>query len=392
MGQEAPTAAGLATLESIGDSAVQGALKNFPTAPGADETLPVTVPGTSCAAGCAIPFGSISPIAPNFYNQKDFIINGDYTQGKHQLSFHVLYDRQRSPNPNFDTPEPQFTGDVAVDARKYLFKDTWIISNRLVNDFRASYSRFLLDYGVPPISRTSRILSWTTAAWISDHRAAPRRATSLTRMKLAIPLATCVGIHLQVGWVVHQVDRAERFPPRARGEWDYTNLNEFVNDYVPTGLNGALRGAGSGLFSGNEYGIALFVQDDWKVTPRLTLNLGLRYEWESVPYGESLESLNSISNLPGPIPQLYPGGPSSIIFGTPKSDTNNFGPRLGFAYDPFGDGKWAVRGGFGISYDVTPQNFPSISLPPQLQTEQNPVLTCSLPVARLVRGFLGWHG
>ncbi len=382
VGQEAPTAAGLATLESIGDSAVQGALKNFPTAPGADETIPVTVPGTSCAAGCAIPFGSISPIAPNFYNQKDFIINGDYTQGKHQLSFHVLYDRQRSPNPNFDTPEPQFTGDVAVDARKYLFKDTWIISNRLVNDFRASYSRFLLDYGVPPtFSNFPNIELDDSGLDIGPQGCSPQ-SNVINTYEARDTLSYVRGNHtFKWGGSYTRWIAPSDFLPRARGEWDYTNLNEFVNDYVPTGLNGALRGAGSGLFSGNEYGIALFVQDDWKVTPRLTLNLGLRYEWESVPYGESLESLNSISNLPGPIPQLYPGGPSSIIFGTPKSDTNNFGPRLGFAYDPFGDGKWAVRGGFGISYDVTPQNFPSISLPPQLQTEQNPVLTCSLPGA-----------
>ena len=54
-------------------------------------------------------------------------------------------------------------------------------------------------------------------------------------------------------------------------------------------------------------------------------------------------------------------------------------PRIGFSWDPSGEGKWAVRGGFGISYDVTPQNFPLLQLPPQLQTEQNPDITCTLP-------------
>ena len=117
VGQTAPTAAGLATLESVADPAVQAVFKQFPTAPANDAgTLPVTVPGTACAAGCDIAFGNIAPIAPNFYNQRDFIINGDYTQGKHQLGFHVLYDRQRSPNVNFDTPQSQFTGALGVDA------------------------------------------------------------------------------------------------------------------------------------------------------------------------------------------------------------------------------------------------------------------------------------
>ena len=57
----------------------------------------------------------------------------------------------------------------------------------------------------------------------------------------------------------------------------------------------------------------MFVQDDWKVTPRLTVNLGIRYEWESVPAGEKNQNRNSISNLPGP---------------WPHSTTGPFGPYL----------------------------------------------------------------
>src|SRR5207302_287198 len=65
----------------------------------------------------------------------------------------------------------------------------------------------------------------------------------------------------------------------------------------------------------------------------------------------------------------------------PKPDVNNFAPRLGFAYDPTGRGKWAIRGGAGFAYDVTPNNFAINSLPPQRQTEQKPAVTCALPGA-----------
>lgn len=78
-----------------------------------------------------------------------------------------------------------------------------------------------------------------------------------------------------------------------------------------------------------DYGF--FVQDDWKVTPRLTLNLGVRYDYEALP---------------------KPFAPNSAVPNTQQvpSDKNNFGPRIGFAWDPYGAGKTTVRGGFGLYY------------------------------------------
>ena len=155
---------------------------------------------------------------------------------------------------------------------------------------------------------------------------------------------------------------------RSRGEWDYASLNSFINDLVPDGANGALRGAGSGFTADNYHAFYWFAQDDWKVTSRLTLNVGLRYEYSGVPRDEAKQALNSIANDPT----------FGLIFRKPKADTNNFGPHAGFAWDPTGRGKWAVRGGAQISYDVIPNNFAINSLPPELQSEQNPNLTCGL--------------
>jgi len=115
------------------------------------------------------------------------------------------------------------------------------------------------------------------------------------------------------------------------------------------------------------------------------VNLGLRYEYWTNPVGQSAQSLNSISDVPG-----------VIAFRTPTTDKNNWMPRVGFAWDLFGDGKTALRGGFGVSYDVKFQNFASISLPPQFATELNDASACTLTPApswcATGRGFLAGGG
>lgn len=82
-----------------------------------------------------------------------------------------------------------------------------------------------------------------------------------------------------------------------------------------------------------------FVQDDFRILPRLTLNLGLRYEYNSVLHGDKIGNFD-IATL-----SLLPQGA-----GLYKPDRNNFAPRLGFAWDPYGNGNTVVRGGFGVFY------------------------------------------
>jgi hypothetical protein len=386
--QSAPTADGLATLKTLAaNQAVVDVLNQFPVASSASSTEVVSAPGCP-VGGCLIPFGTISPRAPNFQNQHDFIINADYNHGKHAISFHVLYDRNRQPNVNADTPLDQFTGSTATDVRKYLFKDTWSINDRFVNDFRTSLSRFVLAFGVPTsFSNFPNVELDADGLNVGPQGCSPQGNT-INTYQILDNVNYVRGKHtFKAGVEWRHWIAPGNFLPRSRGEWDYANINQLVNDFVPNGTNGALRGAGSGFFAGNQNGIYFFVQDDWRVTTRLTLNLGLRYEWNGVPRDDGLQALNSISTLPG----VY-----GFVFKKPDSDKNNVGPRVGFAYDPFGNAKWAIRGGFGISYDVTPQNFPSISLPPQLQTEQNPILTCNLsnapPWCNTGQGFLAGGG
>jgi hypothetical protein len=97
--------------------------------------------------------------------------------------------------------------------------------------------------------------------------------------------------------------------------------------------------------------LAFFVQDTWKLTPRLTLNLGLRYEWYGVPF----EVNNNLSQL-----FADPSGTAPFTFDIVgpdqarqfyKDDYNNFMPRIGLSWDPFGLGKTSIRASYGIFAD-----------------------------------------
>jgi hypothetical protein len=141
------------------------------------------------------------------------------------------------------------------------------------------------------------------------------------------------------------------------GSYAYANINDFIIDYTNFTSAGTLRtasipcstntpriagkcytsnfaqGFGPAKFEFNTMDYAFFGQDDWRVTPRLTLNLGLRYEYEQAP--------QPFAGLINPaLPQT----------GNRPSDKNNFGPRIGFALDVKGDGKMSIRGGWGIYY------------------------------------------
>jgi carboxypeptidase family protein/TonB-dependent receptor-like protein len=367
-----PTAAGLQTLETLAfDSAVVDILKQFPVAP-AQNPCTATTKCTVDVNGNAIPVGDLTTVAPSYVNEHDFSVNSDLTIGKHQLSTRYLYDRIRQPDFNASLPAPQFLGTRASGNHKAIISDVWTLSSHIINNARASYSRTLGPQLVAPSGFEdfpNVIIDDLSTVNIGPEQNAPQSYTQNV-YQLADTLNYIRGKHsFKFGIEGKKYISPTNGLPRARGEWDYTTLSQLVNDYVPNGApNKALRGAGSGSVPENYPAVYWFVQDDWKLTPRLTLNLGLRYEYVGVPEGDKRQALNSISDDPA----------LGLLFRAPKADTNNIAPRIGFAYDPTGHGKWAIRGGAGFAYDVIPNNFAINSLPPQLQTEQKPAVTCAL--------------
>ena len=153
------------------------------------------------------------------------------------------------------------------------------------------------------------------------------------------------GLHsLKFGFAFEGMQDNVLSSQRPDGSFSFPSLAGFLSNQPTTfqgGLPGSFtpRGERASLFGG-------YLQDDWRWRSNLTLNLGIRYEVSTVPteINGKLENLQSLTALP-------PGHLGSPLFNNPT--LRNFEPRVGLSWDPFHDGKTAVRAGFGI-FDKLP--------------------------------------
>ncbi len=100
-----------------------------------------------------------------------------------------------------------------------------------------------------------------------------------------------------------------------------------------------IQGIGNSDKPFNNYPIAAYIQDSWRIHPRLTLNYGLRYDVEFTPRFDAATELNRAAEAA-----------FNVVEGIPR-DYNNVSPRFGLAWDPFGDGKTVIRAGYGLFFD-----------------------------------------
>jgi carboxypeptidase family protein/TonB-dependent receptor-like protein len=370
---------------TLSDNARKGILNDssgvaIPTQPGNQACAPATVcvnseiakyftfyPPCPSAAGligsdnnvCQYAFSSVRVVSDNFYNTRGDVKLSD----KDSLNANYYYDRSTFSLPSaFNNTLDGFI----VGRQGASLEETHVLGPSLVNTARLGYNRtygFGLDT-LRAINKASADASFgmfpgTFAPQINVFAGLGQFGGGLngesvqnyTQQTYQVydDAGHTVGNHnLKFGFMFLRYRETLFAPFLENGQVFFNSLQDFLTDNT-LGVSGPPNLASirpHDLFTSIP---GLYIQDDWKVRRGLTLNLGLRYEMETIP----IEAHGLVHNLPTPGTNPAPGNPVNTVFFTKNPTTKNFEPRIGFAWDPFHSGKTAVRGGFGI-FDALP--------------------------------------
>jgi outer membrane receptor protein involved in Fe transport len=240
------------------------------------------------------------------------------------LSFRYLYDKSTDPGSPTSLPGQEVGQNLRNDS--FTINDAIILSPRWLNEARFTYSR--RDIQFPENLDFAFSIGGTGTAFGLGNQNFPQYRTDNVYEFTDNVSYTPANHAFKFGYNLLVYKLASFFAPNFDGLVSYPGLVNFLQDTAAS----YSRYAGDGLTDATTLEHSFFAQDDWRATEDLTLNLGLRYEYVTTPYG---------------------------FFSNAKPDINNFAPRLGFAWNPKGilDGRAVLRAGFAIAYDQVFQNI-----------------------------------
>jgi len=312
------------------------------------------------------------------YNERDYSIRFDVKPTSRDTgTFRLIHQSSRSFGGITDTVGNK--GDVPASSYNYGGNWTHNITSHVVNDFRAYYQRIVVDFGQSSCDQASDLScvgsasqlanAYTRITFSAGAFGLTKTANSLASIGPAtnLPqgrvegvtqvidnLTWITGSHtITVGGEFKHLTTNSQFLPNINGSFNFSSTTRFRND-TPNAASLVFGPPEVDFPENDKYA---FFQDDFKVRPNLTLNLGLRYE----NTGQPINILNDITTERenNPATRFYdPSLPLSLRT-TPRVpvDNDNWAPRVGFAYTPhfwkaiFGEDATVFRGGFSISYE-----------------------------------------
>src|SRR5437773_5430402 len=360
------------------------------------------IPTPQTASGRATGTALSTYYEEQFNSNLDYHINSnDFITSKFFFAHSPLFSALSGSNFGRPSSVPGFGTFINVDNRVLSVQEIHTFSSTAVNESRFGYS-FLRHDEVPQESVQDSLIGIqrSTADQYPglplivmgrDEGGAAIGSSDITyRGNMpSLSFADIVSLqrgkqNIRFGGEVRHSEWRARAGVFSYGEIDFPTFDDFLigntgASQFPDGTFGFAH-LGTGLtqrdFITTDY--HLFVQDDWKVSPKLTLNLGLRYELDPPPYDSQGRiggfdpalykprmEVTEVDGQPFPVgppvagiteagnalPQYSLPGVTRVGKRMVRSiDPNNFGPRIGLAWSPLGSGRFAVRAGYGIFY------------------------------------------
>lgn len=424
----------------------------YPSGPFAGQ--PITIYGSSAGIGTRQPFpgnmippGMISPIAQgllqyiplpnlpgqvsNFQLLESLPITSDSFNGRidHKLSnknnISVSYNFQRSQRDSSQT-YPGLLGTSSTRGQNFVFSYTHTFNDHFLNEFRYQFNRSRistlndfangdnvegllgitgvttnpLDYGPPTLTFTNfGALTLNYPQLVRNQTNHFGDNVTLTRGKHSI----------RTGFEFRRIELNSDSQTNGRGTFVFSGFstaefNAQGNAIAGTGFDFADFLLGLPQSTSRRFGeenvylrsnvIAAYVQDNWRFKPKLTFNIGLRYEIFT-PYTEKYGHIANLDIAPdftaasvvtpgqsGPYTGTFP---NSLI----NTDYKNFSPRFGFAWRPFKKARTVIRGGYGIYFipSIYNQMYPQLASQPPFGVATAQLLTSPQQILTLANGF-----
>ena len=331
---------------------------------------------------------------PETYNQ--YLIKTDHQlTAKHRLTLsYFLYDYSIRSNPGQSSTTSSNTGSLtptnwsysnyATKQQNANVSDTWTVSSRTINQAWLSYTRqaggripvpgnstfsdFGSDFGISgsPSRGQVGIPSWFTLAQaITGPKAGTnyysfRDVLSTTRGNHTLSLGAETGLEKDF-----QLTSLDNYGVFSYATTVNTRTNNALSDYFLGRPNTYEQDTGE-YAEANYWNYAVFAQDDWRLRPNLTLNLGVRYDWQQAPTDTQNRQTNFVPgvqshafqtvNISGktgpqlaPIGMLFPGDPGVPTSGA-FTPSDHVSPRIGLSYDPYGNGKTVFHAAGGLFF------------------------------------------
>jgi hypothetical protein len=368
---------------------------------------------TACFSGNTIPASLISPISlkimsyyplPNFVGPNNYLVTGHSTAdwnnflfkvdqklgNNDTLSVLVQERRDTSLNPFPSSNLGTFSATTNTAGELYGISEERIFTPNLINEFRVGLTRtkdqelgshagtnYAALFGIPGTTTDPNLIdfpkfSLTGYETLGDSSSDPIRYT-VNNYNSNDVLTWIKGKHtLTFGGDVLHVQYYQPNNSNFNGTFTFkgTYTGDAFADFLlgsPTQTSIKLGNVADYLYA-TTYGA--FVQDDYKILPSLTLNLGVRYEIQGAPYEKygqlsnfvpsigkvilssdrTVPNLNSILAAAGLVGDVGLASDYGLPFAVSRTNYDDFAPRIGFAWRPFNDNRTVIRSGYGIFY------------------------------------------